>query len=106
MNEIDQKRLNALNELYEKGKSFGRKPYGAMTMAEAVKLTNENSELVIATVAWWGELPAGFTWCELLQDEPRNGHYHVLQDTEPRPRDNWIPEAEIVAVYWLDQYLD
>jgi hypothetical protein len=106
MNDLDQQRMKTLNELYQEGKWLGRKPYGAMPMSEAVNLTNADSSLIIATVAWWGELPAGYTWCELLQNEPHNGHYHVWQDTEPQTRDNWIPENEIVAVYYRNVMLE
>lgn len=111
MTDLNQKRIEELNIFYQTGKHFGRKPLGACLMRDAVKLLQGNPELIIATVAWWdigglNILPAGFTWCEVLDTTPQNGHYHVRQATEPKERENWIPEGEAVAVYWRNVHVE
>jgi hypothetical protein len=103
--DINQRRIDRLNDFYQTARLFGRKPHGCYLMRDAVRLLQDNADLVIATVAWWDDLPAGFTWCEVLANTPRDGHYHVRQATEPKERENWIPESEAVAVYWRNVHV-
>lgn len=109
--ELNQKRIAELNDFWEHGKSFGRKHYGAMLMRDAVKLLSENENLIIAKVGWWqkdGELilPAGFTWVEVMGDEPINGAFPVMFDDEPRHYAGSILEGEAVAVFWTNKFHD
>lgn len=101
-----QRKIDALQEMINKDKWFGRKPFGPATMSEAVEKIEANPNLTIALISWWQHaanwLPAGWTWLEVLEDHPDG--YRVMMDTEPQKRENFIPLDEIVMIFHTDKF--
>jgi len=94
-------KIEALQDTINHAEWFGRQPYGPARMAEAVQIVENNPALVIALVSWWGDdsrwLPAGWTWLEVLEAETTG--YRVMMDTEPKARENFIPNDEVVMLF-------
>lgn len=96
-----QRQIEALNDVIERASWFGRPPFKPARMTEAVALVEQNPNLVIALVAWWGNdedpLPTGWTWVDALEKQP--GGWQVMLDTEPSPRLMFIPADDVVMLF-------
>lgn len=101
-----QRKLDTLKHHLNSGQWFGRVPYGAYRMDEAAALVADNTDLVIALVAWWGDeqkpLVAGLTWCEVLEAQPQG--FRVALDTEPQQHEATIPADEVVMLFFRQRY--
>jgi hypothetical protein len=103
-----QLKIEALQDFLDNSQWFGRAPFGPARMVDAVGMVENNPELIIALVAWWGKddewLPAGWTWVLSLEVKP--GGWQVTIDTEPSPRQMFIAADEVVMLFFQTRHID